>query len=219
MKDITSPLSLEPVVALLLLSTHCPHCTSVLKAITALLKEGKLGGVQIYNLDQHPELAEEHGVRSVPWVRIGSFELTGKQSKSELEGWIDRVSDPLGMAAYFAELIADRQVQSVVSLLQKSPSLFSAVLMLLGDPDTELGVKVGLGVVMEEFAGSDVLKMQIPALLLLMGHDDARIRADACYYLGLTQEAAVIADLRVSLKDENADVRESAEDALDMLET
>ncbi len=203
--------------ALLLVSTHCPHCASVLASATELLKEGALGHLEIFNLDQRPEVAADLGVRSVPWMRIGPFELTGRQSKGDLQGWIEKVNDPQGMAAYFAELIADRQVAKVVSLLKDSPALFPAILTLLGDPDTELGVRVGLGVVMEEFDDTDVLREQLPALVELTRHEDARIRGDACYYLGFTRSGDARPALEACMADTVEDVRESAEDALEML--
>ena len=207
----------EPVDALLLISTHCPHCATVLKGATELLKEGGIGHLQIYNLDLHPEIAQEHGVRSVPWIRIGPFELSGTQSKTELEGWVQRVADPKGMPAYFAELMAEWGVQKVVSMVRKTPSLFSALMTLLGDPETELGVRVGIGVVVEEFQGTETLKSQLTSLVELTQHEDSRVRGDACYYLGFTGEQEVTTVLTTCLEDENVDVRESAADALEML--
>lgn len=207
----------KPMEAMLLVTAQCPHCASVLASLAELVKEGRLGYLQVYNLDQHPEIAQEHGVRSVPWVRIGPFELTGAQSKSTLLDWIKKAGSPEGMADYFAELISDRQVMKVVDLLEHDARLFPAIFKLLDDSETELGVRVGIGVVMEAFAGTDELKKQFPRLLALAGHHDERVRGDACYYLGLTESDEAIPALQACLQDPSADVRESAEDALESL--
>ncbi|MBS0329365.1 MAG: HEAT repeat domain-containing protein, partial [Proteobacteria bacterium] len=46
---------------------------------------------------------------------------------------------------------------------------------------------------------------------------DARVRADACHYLGLTGEAAARSWLDARLADEDADVREIAAESLESL--
>ena len=63
--------------ALMLLGTHCPHCPSVLNSLSELVKQGVISRLEVVNLEQRPELGRELGVRSVPWVRIGQFELPG----------------------------------------------------------------------------------------------------------------------------------------------
>jgi glutaredoxin len=71
--DTTNTIATVPD-ALMILGTHCPHCPAVLKNLCRLLEEGKLGKLQVINLEQHPEEAKKYGVRSVPWVRIGHNE-------------------------------------------------------------------------------------------------------------------------------------------------
>ena len=55
--------------ALLLISTHCPHCPAVLAALAELVKQGAIGRLEVVNLEQHPEVGQALGVRSVPWLR------------------------------------------------------------------------------------------------------------------------------------------------------
>ena len=45
--------------ALLLIAPQCPHCPSVLESLTRLIKEGKIGRLEVVNLAEHPEMAEE----------------------------------------------------------------------------------------------------------------------------------------------------------------
>ena len=63
--------------AQLLLSTHCPHCPAVLAALADLVKQGAIGRLEAVNLEQHPEVGQALGVRSVPWIRVGRIELAG----------------------------------------------------------------------------------------------------------------------------------------------
>jgi len=57
----------------------------------------------------------------------------------------------------------------------------------------------------------------VPRLGLLSLHADARVRADACHYLGLTADAAARPWLEKRLSDEDADVREIAAESLNTL--
>jgi HEAT repeat protein len=69
-------------------------------------------------------------------------------------------------------------------------------------------------VLLENFAGSDTLRALLPRLGELSQHADARVRADACHYLGLTGDAAARPWLDARVADEDADVREIAAESL-----
>jgi HEAT repeat protein len=91
-------------------------------------------------------------------------------------------------------------------------------MQLLADAGAKINVRVGLGAVIEEFAGDELLKMQIPALGILTEHTDARIRADAAHYLALAGSDEALPWLRARLNDDNTDVREIARESLGRLE-
>jgi thioredoxin-like negative regulator of GroEL len=71
----------------MLMGTTCPYCPSVLKALQSLLDSGHIDTLETYNIEEHPDIAQHYGVRSVPWVRIGEFELEGLRSEKELREW------------------------------------------------------------------------------------------------------------------------------------
>jgi HEAT repeat protein len=92
----------------------------------------------------------------------------------------------------------------------------AAVLPIVGNVDASLNVRLGAGVLLEHFAGSDALRALLPRLGELSQHADARVRADACHYLGLTGDAAARPWLEARL-DDDADVREIAAESLENL--
>lgn len=203
---------------LLLIATGCSHCPSVLQSLSDLVKDGQIGQLEVVNIMQRPERAQTLGVRSVPWVKIGPFELTGMKTKAELQQWIERLSKPEAMSDYFAELMLSGEINKVTELIRQQPGLFTALLRLVADEDTSMSVRIGAGAVIEEFAGSDILKQNTGQLIEYLQHKDARIRNDACYYLGLSHDEAVIPAIRHLLDDEDEDVRETAQDSLQELE-
>jgi hypothetical protein len=200
--------------ALLLISTHCPHCPAMLSALADLLKQGTLGRLEAVNLQQHPEVGQALGVRSVPWLRIGRIELAGVHSKIELAEWAAKADSEVGIADYFHMLLKEGQLPKAQALIEAEPALLAAVLPIVGNVDASLNVRLGAGVLFEAFAGSRTLAALIPQLGELSQHVDSRVRADACHYLGLTGDDAARPWLDACTADEDADVREIAAESL-----
>jgi hypothetical protein len=203
--------------ALLLLSTHCPHCPAVLAALADLVKQGVIGRLEAVNLEQHPEVGQALGVRSVPWVRIGRIELAGVHSKAELAEWAAKAGSAEGLADWFHLLLKEGQLARAQAAIEAEPALLAAVLPIVGNVEASLNVRLGAGVLLETFAGSDTLRALLPRLGGLSEHVDARVRADACHYLGLTADVAAKTWLEARLKDADADVREIAAESLQAL--
>jgi thiol-disulfide isomerase/thioredoxin len=203
--------------ALLLLAPGCPHCPVVLQGLLELVEDGTIGRLEAVNIARHPEIAQQLGVRSVPWVRLGEFELTGLHSAAELRAWAERAGTSEGLAAWFGELIVTGKLARVIRHVREHPGAMAVILDLLGDPDTELNVRIGIGALMEEFAGSDLLRRHIGDLGRLTRHEDARVRNDACHYLSLTGDPAALPFAEALLDDPDPDVRETAGETLDAL--
>ncbi len=200
--------------ALLLVGSGCPHCAAVLQALGELVKGGEIARLEVVNIGRRPEVAQALGVRSVPWLRLGPFELQGQYSLTELRQWLARAGTREGMSAWFSELLASGRLGRAEALLRHDPLLFTALFDLLADSATELQVRIGIGALVEDFAGDPALQAQAPRLCALSRHDDPRVRLDACHYLGLSGAAEAAECLRARLDDEDAEVREEAREAL-----
>jgi glutaredoxin len=200
--------------ALLLLSTHCPHCPAMLSALADLVKQGAIGRLEAVNLEQRPEIGQSLGVRSVPWLRIGRIELAGVHSKAELADWAAKADSETGLADWVHMLLKEGQLPRAQAAIEADPALLAAVLPIVGNVEASLNVRLGAGVLLENFAGSDTLRALLPRLGELSQHADARVRADACHYLGLTRDAAARPWLDARTADEDADVREIAAESL-----
>ena len=203
--------------AMLFISTHCPHCPSVLAGLAELLKRGVIGRLEVVNLELRPEIAREMGVRAVPWLRLGLFELTGARTVGELETWARRTQSDEGMSEAFHDLLKQGGLAQVLRLIQAEPTRLAALLPIVANPEASLNVKLGVGVVFEEFAGSDALSSRAAALGALTRHSDARVRADACHLLSLTRGDEARAWLEACLRDSDPEVREIAAESLQTL--
>lgn len=204
--------------ALLLLASGCPHCPAVLEGLGGLLKEGVIGRLEAVNVTIHPERAAELGVRTVPWARIGPFELEGVQTPAELRRWAEQADSLDGMADYFFRMLTSGRRARVEEMARQAPSRLRALVRLMERPDTSMAVRLGIGAVLEELQGSGLAETMIPDLGTLARNGDALTRADACHFLSLIGGPQAASWLRACIDDEDRGVREIATEALEELE-
>lgn len=204
--------------ALMLLGTHCPYCPTVLKGLEELIKSGVIGKLEAVNIEQHPEVARKLRVRSVPWVRIGRFELEGLRSEKELRMWAEAAHSESGIATYLDELLSTGKIDQAIRLIENDADAINAMLALFSNPETQLNTRIGISAIMEHFAGSDVLHGIVDKLGELSRHDEARIRGDSAHYLGLTGSRNAVSYLQQLINDTDRDVRAVAAESLELLD-
>lgn len=202
---------------LMLLAPGCAHCPGVLAALSELLKRGVIGRLEIVNIERHPEIAQQHGVRSVPWLRLGEFELSGARSAAELERWAQRAGSAQGRADYLTELLKNGMLSRAITVVDENELYIAALLPLLADPQTDMHVQMGIGAIFEHVQGSAALRRQVDALGALTHHADPRVRADVCYYLGLSGDTSALEYIGPLLNDNDAQVREIARESESVL--
>lgn len=201
--------------ALLLIATGCPHCQGMLEGVLPLVKSGIVGRLEVVNSAVSPAQAEALGVKSVPWCRMGPFALEGVVPAAILQSLARHGDTPKGWAIYFDLLFTRGARVRVEALVREDPRRLEAFPLLLGDPEVETHARLGVGAVLEELHGSGLAAVLTPALGELSRHPDPRLRGDACYYLSLTESPDALPFLRNACRDENTQVREIAEEALE----
>jgi glutaredoxin len=204
----------SPPDALLLMGRQCPYCPTVLKGLQTLLQDHVIGKLETVVIEDHPDRATELGVRSVPWVRIGTFELTGLRSEQELREWAQQAGALQGTAKYLDELLSTGNIGKVLDAISAEPGTMQALLLLFADPDTELNTRIGISAVMESLEGGTELQTIEPELYELLRHTEARVRGDACYYLALGGNRGSLSRIEPLLQDPDHNVREIAHDTI-----
>ena len=210
--------SSTPPDALMLLGTHCPHCPTVLNGLAALVKAGTIGSLKVINIEQRPDLAREPGIRTVPWVRLGPFELEGLHSEKELKKWAEHASSEAGMAAWLDELLSNGNIGKASKFVQASPAAIHALLDLFADPGVQLNTRIGISAIIEELHDSALLQGVVEKLGALTLHEDAHIRGDACHYLALSGAQQAVGFIRPLLQDPDPEIKELAQESLQRLE-
>lgn len=203
---------------LLLISPNCPHCQSVQQSLGELVKQAEIGRLEIINISVHTEIPTTLGVRSVPWMKIGPFELAGGYTATELRDWIAKAASDTGRADYLSELLAQQQLDKALDLVRQDPAMLQAAMELIAAPDTPMVTRIGVGAIMEELMDSEALASLVDRLGELTHSEEANIRADASHYLGLSGSKSALPWLRAMLQDGHEHVREIARDSLERLE-
>lgn len=211
MSDINRP------HALLFTAPGCPHCPGVKAALEKLLAEDLISGLEVVDVSEDQARAAELGVRSVPWLRLGDFILTGAQTPQQLREWAERATGEEGMNSYLQHLLANGELNEAETLLEKSPQHIEGLLPLLGKADTPVQVRIGISAILEGLEGSETLQQLLPALIAMSEDQDHRLRSDACHFLGLSHSPEAEPVLRLRLEDIHAEVREIAAEALETL--
>jgi hypothetical protein len=205
-----------PVAALIYIGTGCPHCPAVLDGLARLLKDGRLARLEAVNLTL-TEPAPGDRVRSVPWVRIGPFELVGAITAAELADWAERAAHGDGWGAYYTHLLENRRLDEAERLIRERPCTLTDLLALLGDTNIPMDQRIGISALLEGLAGKPLLAQAVPILEQLTLSDQPQTRADACHFLGLAGDPRAIPAAQRLLDDEQQDVREIAAETLVLL--
>lgn len=204
---------------LMLMGSQCPWCPAVREALEQLLAEGLIATLETVNIEEQPELAQTLKVRSVPWVRIGSFELEGTRSKTELREWARKAAANEGLAEWLDELLSSGKLAKVQAHLDQDPGLMDDLLSLFANSDTQLNSRIGISAIIEGLEGTTLLKQQYDRISALLTHQDDSIRGDACHFLSLTGSPKAADRIRPLLEDTNPDIRQIARDSLQHLES
>ncbi len=203
------------VEARLLVATGCPHCDAVLKAAGRLIKEGAIAVLTVTNITQRPQVAEEVGIRSVPWLAIAGVEFSGAVSYSELKSWLQQLKEPDGMARYIGHLFQTGELNQVLHMVRNDPPRLHDMAKLLFVERTKMVERIGIGAVLEDLTGEAVLEKLLPELTRLAHSKEHKDRVDAAYYLGLTRSGEARKILEAMCDDDHFEVKQEAVEALE----
>lgn len=200
--------------ALLLMTGGCPHCPAALQALTALLKEGAIGKMQVINVAVHIEEAESRGVQSVPWIRIGPFEVEGVASPARLRELAQGVNDDGVFDAWLLETLKAGKRQKFEMLVRNEPQRIHALARLMRNPEASMAIRLGIGAVLESLRGTGLGEPLIPAMGEMLASGDRLLRADACHFLTLIGGEPIRPHMQACVDDADPEIREMAEEWL-----
>ena len=172
-------------------------------------QQGAITAFEVLDVQQHPDLAQQYNVRSVPHYLINGVAFTGLKSRREIDHllaktdadkWIEMIQDSL----------AGGELEPVEQAVRKQPAARKAMIELLEDPETALLVRIGLTAVIETLAAERLLNDDEQHFIRMTTHSDERIAVDALYYLSLINTPDSLAALQDLAENGSLVLREHA---------
>lgn len=204
--------------ALLLVSTHCSHCHALEKLLRERLNSGELAALNIINIEQSPQVAQQYDVRSVPWLKLGSFIFDEVLTPTVLDNWIECIKEGGGQVEYISYLLEHGNLANAIEWIEKEHFSLNVIIPLLASSETKLNVRIGIGAIIEHFEGTALIKTITADLIGLLQNANSTIKIDACHYLSLTRSNDAIEPLKAMLGDEDPQVREVAQESIEALQ-
>jgi hypothetical protein len=121
---------------------------------------------------------------------------------------------PRDIVLYLGSLLVGGELARVTQLIRRDPQRLVSLVQLLPSLETPMAVRIGAGAVLEELAGSGLLGPAVEPLRGLLAAEAPQIRADACHYLGLTDDPDIAQAVTPLLQDKDAEVREIARETI-----
>jgi len=212
----SSPLTVELFVA-----TGCSHCPIVLNELSEQLKKGTIASLKITNIAVDNERAAQLNIRSVPWFSVkhdSSFMIfSGSHTPKEIRQLISTAQTEKGMQDYIEDALSKGQLNTVIQAIEIEPASFAAIISMLEDEDTSMEVRIGLDALIESFASSEVLKVNVDAFKKIANSNNLRLQIDALHYIALAAEPENGSFIKKFTQHEDPQLKEAAVEALETL--
>jgi len=192
----------------------CSLCPQMERLFDEMHKSGAINELQVLDVTEHPELAQQHNIRSVPFYLINGVAFTGLKSKKEIDQLLSQNSEQ-NWSVLIKQELGEGQLDTVEALIREKASAQEAMLMLLADAETELVVRIGLTAIIESLAEGSLLAPFEEKFIRLAEHEDERIAVDALYYLSLLDSPASMKTLTEIERSDKPVLREHARELLE----
>ena len=214
-KEADSSIAPDKADLLLFISPFCTNCPGALKAVLELGLEQSQIAILIVDIQSFPKLAQEYGVSSVPFTLVsGGLSLTGVFSVSDLKSVLNH--DVPYTQRVFGWLVENGRFESVLPqlLIDRGAEHFFYFWKT-----STLSLRIPLMMVAQEVLEDHpaCLDLCLPELIKLLKNDSPALRGDTADLLGCIGHPLAIDGLTQCLKDDNEDVVEIAEDALEAI--
>lgn len=198
-----------------LMAATCPNCAKVVEVCTTVAAVRPQIRLSIIDVQHYSDLAGT--ARSVPMVVVdGGYTFVGPLQEEQLLKILASKDSPDHIRAVLGSMVAAGRIQEAAPLLLKEPGLRAlAQLMQLGGLQDRMGLMLLAETVLE--GDPHCLDRALPFLLPLLEGEDTSLRGDVADLLGQIGAPGACQALTLLLEDENPDVRELAEEALDSL--
>ncbi len=192
----------------------CHVCPQMERLFQDMQKNGAISELAIIDVTEHPELAKQHDIRSVPFYLINGVAFSGLKTAQEITQLLQQ-NQAQKWERLIKQELSDGQLQSVEDTIRSRKEARDAMMSLLRDDQTELVVRIGLTAIIESLAESSLLDPYESIFIEMAEHADERIAVDALYYLSLLNSPASLAALNAIARHGKIELREHARELIE----
>ena len=208
----------SPANILVLMAAVCPYCPTVVRKVLTLAAHQPLLNVHIVDIIHFADVGEQYKVRSTPMVVINdAATYVGQVTEEQIVKHL--VSDTMegSLTEVFKSMIDTGRAEDAAKLMCRQERQQDILPIFRSE---EFSTRMGALVVMEEALEINPKSLHpiLDDLIALLSSEDVALRGDTAELLGSIGDPAAIPSLQALLEDENPDVREAAQEALDSIQ-
>ncbi len=188
----------------------CPQMEAIFKKMH---ENGAISSLEITDLAQHPELAEQYHIRSVPYYFIDGVAFNGLKSEHDIEQLLQQ-DDSSKWKQILVEDLSSGQLEAAEKQVRQHSAARDAMMQLLAADDTALVVRIGLSAIIEAMAGEGLLSDYEEQFIELAHTANPAIAQDAIYYLSLLNSDNSLQALLDIANDDSSAVHQQAAELL-----
>ncbi len=197
----------------LFVMSGCQLCPRMEALFKKMHEKGAISSLEITDLAQHPEIAEQYAIRSVPWYFIDGVAFNGLKSEHDIEQLLQQ-DDSAKWQQILVEDLSSGQLAAAEKQVRAHNPARAAMMQLLAADDTALVVRIGLSAIIEALAGEGLLADYESRFVDLAHSDNPAIAQDAVYYLSLLNTDQGLQALKAIANDDSSLVHQQAEELL-----
>ena len=193
----------------------CQLCPQMEKIFKNMYESGAVNSLEVMDVAQHPEIAKQYNIRSVPFYLINDVAFSGLKSATDIRQLLG-MDETKKFEQQISQLLTEGDLGSTQELVSSNEGARKAMIQLLTNEDTELLIRIGLTAVFESLAGTGIFIEFEDQIIEMAENPDERIAIDAMYYLSLMATESSIRHLsEMSQSNASASLRGQAQELLE----
>lgn len=209
----------KPAHILVLIAATCPHCPQVVRAALTLAVIQPLITLSVVDAVHFSDLAERYKVKSTPTTIINDgMTIVGQIGLEQLAARLMSAIGNSSLTPILDSMIRSGRAEDAAELICRESRPQAIVPIYLSK---EFSTRMGALVTMEEALQINprILDDIVEDLTPLLFQEEVGLRGDTAELLGKIGNPSSIPALRKVVEDPDPDVREAAQEALEILES
>lgn len=211
--ELTYPIDLKVLIA-----NSCPHCPHTVRAALSLAMQSNFVSVTVIDALEFSDLAEKFKCKSTPTTIINDgLTIVGNIGAEELAKKVMESANETSLTAVVDSMVKCGRAEDAAKLVcrKHQPSALIEVYR-----QKEFSTRIGALVAMEHALeiNPEIFDEVIADLCDLLFSDDVGLKGDTAELLGKIGNTQAIPSLKRALDDQDEDVQEAVQEALQILE-